>query len=62
MKQANNTKNTRKKKTIIEDAQQLQLITAHKENGETKYRLNHQILEATQKQEKPKTKKRKQTK
>ncbi|MEM2144281.1 MAG: hypothetical protein QW279_02895 [Candidatus Jordarchaeaceae archaeon] len=33
--------------TIIEDAQQLQIITAHKENGETKYRLNHQILKTT---------------
>ncbi|MEM3564396.1 MAG: hypothetical protein QXR19_14270, partial [Candidatus Jordarchaeaceae archaeon] len=35
--------------TIIEDAQELQIITAHKENGETRYSLNHQILEATQK-------------
>ncbi|MEX2724793.1 MAG: hypothetical protein Q6367_012960 [Candidatus Freyarchaeota archaeon] len=34
--------------TLIEDTQELQIITKT-ENGGTKYRLNHQILEATQK-------------
>ncbi|MEM3650851.1 MAG: hypothetical protein QW831_09030 [Candidatus Jordarchaeaceae archaeon] len=47
--------------TLIEDAQELQIITAHEENGETRYSLNHQILEATQKNKKQrKTRKPKQ--
>ena len=33
---------------IIEDAEELLLITAQRDNDETKYRLNHQILNQKQ--------------
>ncbi|MEX2751852.1 MAG: hypothetical protein Q6366_008170, partial [Candidatus Freyarchaeota archaeon] len=35
--------------TLIEDAEELQIIIAQRENGEIKYRLNHQIFDAIQK-------------
>lgn len=44
--------------TIIDDAQELLIITTKKEDGETKYQLNHQILnQKTKTTQKKKTRK-----
>ncbi|MEM3593812.1 MAG: hypothetical protein QXS27_03705 [Candidatus Jordarchaeaceae archaeon] len=45
--------------TLIEDAEELQIIIAQRENGEIKYRLNHQIFDAIQKGKQKKAEKRK---